>query len=372
MRIDNSSGVISTYYNAMIVDDSTSMRNLIKTALESNRSIKVVKQAENGLEAIKALTDDSADIDLIILDHQMPIMDGLEALPKLLVIKPQVKIIMVSFSNSNFAIYTKAALTLGASDYLEKPNNNISVDLFTSTLLNKIFKLFGKDTNNISQSSLMLDPGIKTLNEKLFDDSNIVLKSYNVLFKPEVIAIASSTGGPRALMEVLGNFSNAFINSKIFFITQHIKKDFVDLLVGNLNSLKKFSCKIGQEGEEAKPGHVYIAPSDKHMEILKKGLNFTIHLSDEPPQNFCKPSADPMFISLAKISNRVLGVVLTGIGNDGAFGAKKIAENGGVIVAQDKETSVVWGMPGAAANLGVCSAVLPLHKISNYIEKSFY
>jgi two-component system, chemotaxis family, protein-glutamate methylesterase/glutaminase len=341
----------------MIVDDSPIMHNLLEKILKEEKNVKVVCNAFNGQGAIDLLKKHIKQVKIILLDIDMPIMDGLQSIPYLLSINPQIRIIIVSSLSKPGAKQTVRALSLGASDYIEKPLNIEAVAEFSKNLVNKI-QLLSK---------------IYYVSER--DDSNkqdnIILRKAPKFFRPNIIAIASSTGGPRALMEVLSLLPKNFLLNKSVFITQHIKKDFLALLIENIVNISLVNCKAAQDNEMVENGVVYVAPSDVHMEVEKRGGRLFIKLVDSPPENFCRPSADPMLRSLAKISSNILTIVLTGIGSDGLIGSKAVVENGGVVIAQDRETSVVWGMPGSVVNEGICSAVLPLNEIATYIQKEF-
>ena len=289
--------------NMIIVDDSRVMRNILETIIHQDSSIKLVTTAANGQEAIDELKKNPA-IDIVSLDIQMPVMDGLQAIPLLLAIKPKLKIIIVSSLSSPNAKCTMDALALGAADYIEKPGDKLNVKQFSKNLLLKIHTFATAESNHLVQHI-----------DKTTDI--IALRKLPTSFHPEIIAIASSTGGPRALIEMLSGFSNNFLNNKIFFITQHIKKDFVELLANNINSISKLNCKEAVDREEVRKGTIYLAPSDVHLEIHKIEGKLRIHLSDAPAENFCRPSADPMFNSLSKLSEKTLAVILTGIGSDG-------------------------------------------------------
>ncbi len=345
----------------MIVDDSKVVVSLLERILNESFLIKVVEKAHNGQEAIEKLKYNKDEIDLILLDIQMPILDGIDTIPKILSIKPEIKILVVSSLAQNGSFYTVKALSLGAADYIEKPKSHEEIDKFTNNLLIKIKMLFSKRSKNEITLERNTEP-----NKYI----NLAVPKHEVV-SPEVIAVACSTGGPRALMEVFGGLSNKFLSENIIVVTQHIKNDFISLLVDNLNSLDKINCKIAEEGEQLIPGTIYLAGGNCHLELQKKGSKIFAHLNDGPPENFCRPSADPMFRSIAKAGINAIGLVLTGIGNDGQKGATEMYEKGNVVIAQDKDTSVVWGMPGAVAKAGICSAILPLHKIAYYLERGF-
>ncbi|MCA1940301.1 MAG: chemotaxis response regulator protein-glutamate methylesterase, partial [Caenispirillum bisanense] len=188
--------------------------------------------------------------------------------------------------------------------------------------------------------------------------------------RPDVIAIGSSTGGPQALFTVLGGIKKAGGITQPILITQHMPATFTTILAEHIGRLAGLPAKEAENGEVIQNGRVYIAPGDWHMLVETKGTDKVLRLTQDPPENFCRPAVDPMFRSIAKAyGRRVLAVVLTGMGSDGARGGKVIADAGGTVIAQDEATSVVWGMPGATAQAGVCSAVLPLPDVAPYIHK---
>ncbi len=345
--------------NLMIVEDSALIRKLLEKIVHSDGALNLIATAANGQEALEEV-DTHKNLDLILLDLEMPVMGGLEAIPLLLKKNPKLKILIVSSIVSPEANCTVQALSLGAADYIEKPNSRLTIEQFARNLLVKIHDVCLSDVEYHEPKKEFYPIAQK---ESLVSALSVTR------FRPEIIAIASSTGGPRALIEVLGEFSESFLNNNIIIITQHIKDDFIDLLVSNLRSISKLNCKKAEDNEQLHLGQIYLAPSGFHLEITKVRGDFIAHLSSSPPENFCRPSADPMFNSLAKASIRSLAIVLTGIGSDGLIGAIALAEKNNLVIAQDKETSVVWGMPGAVANAGICHAILPLHKIASYVEK---
>lgn len=344
--------------NIMVADNSLIMRNLFKRALDKEVALELVALVSNGHQAITEIRK-NPKIEVALLDIEMPLIDGLQAIPILLKEKPKLKIIIVSSLAVAGEQRTIEALAAGAIDYIEKPSNSNDLEKFFKELFLKIKIIITDKQIESSTSFLNIKKG------------EIVLRKTPNFFHPEIIAVASSTGGPQALLELFKRFSQDYLNQRFIFITQHIKKDFVKLLVNSLNSLGNVVSKEAEDGEEVNKGIVYIAPADFHLEIKNKAGKLCIHLSNKAPENFCRPSADPMFRSLTRISNNILAIILTGIGSDGARGGLEIANNNGIVVVQDEETSVVWGMPGSAVSLGICSAILPLNQIATYVEKNF-
>ncbi len=191
---------------------------------------------------------------------------------------------------------------------------------------------------------------------------------------PKILAIGSSTGGLNALLKIFADFKNRKIDIPIV-ITQHIADCFDESFVKTLSETSGIECFVGEQGMEVENGKIYIAPANFHMELVINEATklVKIRIFDGEDINYCKPSVDPLFSSVAEIYGKnVLSIMLTGIGSDGLNGAKKIVENGGALIAQDELSSVVWGMPGAVAKAGICNAILPLDEISSFIiEYSF-
>lgn len=186
---------------------------------------------------------------------------------------------------------------------------------------------------------------------------------------PDVIAIGSSTGGPQALFNLLGTMRAGTVKQPIL-ITQHMPATFTTILAEHISRVSGWDAKEGQDGEVIKPGRVYVAPGDFHMLVETKGADKILRLTKDAPENFCRPSVDPMLRSIsAAYGKRVLVAILTGMGSDGAKGGAVVVQAGGTVIAQDEATSVVWGMPGAAAQAGICSAVMPLGDIAPWMIK---
>jgi two-component system chemotaxis response regulator CheB len=183
---------------------------------------------------------------------------------------------------------------------------------------------------------------------------------------PEILAIGSSTGGPQALFEV---FKRLPLDWNLpIVITQHMPATFTKILANHLESVSKRPCVEAQGGEVVESGHVYVAPGDHHLLLENKAARIVTRLPESPPENFCRPAVDPMMRSIVSVYGpRVLSLILTGMGKDGLSGCQAVVAAGGTVIAQDEETSIVWGMPGAVAVDGICSAVLPLQEIAAHI-----
>ncbi len=362
----------------MVVDDSAVIRGLITRALETDSGIQVVATVGNGQLAVSQMS--RSDVDVIVLDIEMPVMDGLTALPELLKAAPDVKIIMASTLTQRNAQVSIEALQKGASDYIPKPSStgeiHGSAD-FKRELIEKV-KVLGKtrrdrrDRNKAAgvpeakpAPAARAAAGGRT--SLLSPVSPVVLRPFGRSI-PQIVGIGSSTGGPQALFTVLGNLPASF--KLPIVITQHMPATFTTILAEHIARVAKRPSAEGRDGEPIEPGKIYLAPGDNHMIVESQGAQKVIRLNKNPPENFCRPAVDPMFRSLAAVYGaNVLGVVLTGMGSDGAKGGRVLTDAGATVIAQDEASSVVWGMPGAAAQAGICSALLPIDKVAGEIMR---
>ncbi len=358
----------------MLVDDSAVIRGLIKRMIDTEANIEVVASVSNGELAVKRLA--SGGIDVIVLDIEMPVMDGLTALPKLMEIDPKVKVVMASTLTSKNAEISIEAMKMGAADYVPKPTSTSQIggaSEFRDNIIEKI-KALGPSRHPLipatrprPQATSELRTETATRSRLANAIGNIQLRPSPAKFPPEIVAIGSSTGGPQALFEVLKNISPA-VRVPIL-ITQHMPASFTTILAKHITNSVGRECTEGIDREVIQPGHIYLAPGDYHMVVESQAANKVIRLNQNPPENYCRPAVDPMFRSISEVFGpRVLSVVLTGMGSDGSRGAKVIADGGGTVITQDEKTSVVWGMPSATAAQGICSAVLPINEIATYIN----
>jgi two-component system chemotaxis response regulator CheB len=351
----------------MVVDDSAVIRGLLQRIMATDPSIEVVASASNGQSAIQMLR--SHDIQVVVLDIEMPVMDGLSALPQLLEIDPDLKVIVASTLTQRNAEISMKALELGATDYLPKPTSprEINADgAFHRELLSKIRSLAGRPRLRPRRvtapaAGMASQPAVRPAPAK----RPIVLRKASTV-TPAVLAIGSSTGGPQALFTLLRGLPKTLTVPVV--ITQHMPRLFTSILAQHITRNCGQRCAEGADGDVLEAGRIYLAPGDRHMVIEPKNGRMAIRLTDDPPENFCRPSVDPMFRSLTAVFGaKVLGVILTGMGSDGLNGGKQLIAAGGNLIAQDEATSVVWGMPGAVATAGLCSAVLPLSDIAPYV-----
>jgi two-component system chemotaxis response regulator CheB len=363
----------------MVVDDSAVIRGLITRALETDPGVQVVATVGNGQLAVSQLA--RTDVDVIVLDIEMPVMDGITALPELLKASPDVKIVMASTLTQRNAQVSIEAMQKGASDYIPKPSSTGEIQGsadFKRELLDKVKALGRARRDKRDRNAAAGAPDAKGAPAPrtgaapprpslLSPAAPIKLRPVGRI-PPHIVGIGSSTGGPQALFAVLGALNPAMRLPIV--ITQHMPATFTTILAEHIGRVSKRPTAEGKDGEAIEPGRIYLAPGDFHMVVETDGARKIVKLNKNPPENFCRPAVDPMFRSLAAAYGAsVLGVVLTGMGADGAKGGKVLAEAGGTLLAQDEASSVVWGMPGATAQTGMCSAVLPVDKIAAEIAR---
>lgn len=376
----SASAVTSGPIRVMVVDDSAVIRGLITRMLESDKDINVVASVGNGQLAVNNL--ERASVDVIILDIEMPVMDGLTALPKLIAVDKTVKIIMASTLTARNAEVSIKALSMGATDYVPKPSTSRELsgeNDFRRDLLEKVKNLgvlrrkeiggtiSARTTAPAATPSAKGDAKSDEIPARweLRDSSKVVMREPGKV-KPDILAIGSSTGGPQALFAFLKGLQKT-INVPVV-ITQHMPATFTTILAEHITRMSGWECKEAQTGDRLEPGKILLAPGDYHMLIEQKGTDRVVRITQDPPENFCRPAVDPMLRSVVKVFGaRVLTVILTGMGNDGEKGSKVVVDAGGTVISQDEKSSVVWGMPGAVATAGLCSAVLPIDQLAGYV-----
>lgn len=379
-RTPSSSGAVTDPIRVMVVDDSVVIRGLLGRWLDEEPNLAVVASHRNGRLAVDDVLRSNPDV--VILDIEMPDMDGLTALPLLIEKKRNLVVIVASTLTRRNAEISLKALSLGASDYVPKPESNSGVTTsaeFRRELIDKVLNLGqrAKSRGAPGQSPVGRPmprtpaagaPPVPTGALRASRPNSFTIRSYASV-RPRILTIGSSTGGPQALNTLFNEIGSA-IGQVPVVLTQHMPPTFTAILAEHISKAAGRPSSEGKDGEVIQPGRIYVAPGGKHMLLVKNGNDSVIKLSDAPPVNFCKPAVDPLFKSVVEIYGAAtLGVVLTGMGSDGAEGVRKIGEAGGSVIAQDEESSVVWGMPGAAAHTGMCSDVLPLSEIGRKVSK---
>ncbi len=342
----------------LIVDDSAVMRSLLRSVVTADPGLEVAGTAGDGETALNAIQ--SLRPDLVLLDVEMPVMDGLVTLRKMRAKGHKMPVIMCSSLTQRGAKVTIEALACGASDYVSKPAGQVDRQAATKTLslelLPKIQALTGPQ-----QTVLPIAP-----RPPLSASLAPLPKAPPSSSLPVALAIGVSTGGPAALDILLPALPASFPLPVV--IVQHMPELFTKLFAERLNGRCPLRVLEAAEGMPVSVGTIYIAKGNWHMEVVagpRSGSPNTLHLTQGPPENHCRPAVDVLFRSVAAVYGAgVLAVVLTGMGSDGMLGCRVIRDHGGSILAQDQATSTVWGMPGAVTHAGLAQKVLPLSALA--------
>lgn len=361
----------------LLCDDSSVMRRLIKTALQTDPNVKVIGEAKHGKDAC----DQAATIkpDVIIMDVEMPVMDGIDAVRTLRKRRMEIPVIMFSSLTSRGAEATLDAIEAGASDFATKPvaagHIDDAIRHVQNDLIPKVHH-WGRRPRRVFNPPATKPPVAAGRAVPTTPAQNRPLQNRSEQKRPArktgtaaAIAIAVSTGGPHALSRIIGQLP-VNLNASVL-IAQHMPPVFTGLLAERLAAQKGHQVKEATEGDVVEPGTILIAPGDFHMTVERDSTLVRARLGQGVPENSCRPSADPLFRSVAAVYGRnCLGVVLTGMGSDGVNGAAVLSQTGAKIIAQDKETSVVWGMPGNVVDRGLADRVLPLEQIADELIRA--
>lgn len=322
----------------LIVDDSSAVRGLWRKFLAGEPDFEVSGAVSNGKLALGFL--DKTSVDVVLLDLEMPELDGMSALPAILKQHPGIKVIVVSALTARGSVAAVQALVAGASDYMTKSGTQSVPRGLEETGRELIAKIRAVAPPRRPQPT-----------------NPVRVTAASPRQRPEVVVIGSSTGGPCVLASTLAGLPSA---PKVpILIVQHMPAFFITVLAERLRSDTGLNCVEAQDGQPLAPGTVYLAPGDYHMVVARESGVAVIRLNQNPPENFCRPAVDPMFRSAAAVFGaKVCAFVLTGMGEDGLTGAAEIARAGGEVIVQDEASSVVWGMPGAVARAGLAQKIL--------------
>ncbi|HEV2971599.1 MAG TPA: chemotaxis response regulator protein-glutamate methylesterase [Pirellulales bacterium] len=341
----------------LIVDDAVVVRRLVTDVLAAEPGFEVVGAAANGRIALAKIPQ--VNPDLITLDMEMPEMDGLTTLREIRKLYPKLPVIMFSTLTSRGAAATLDALSFGANDYVTKPANVGSIMAGIQSVRSELVPRIRAFCPWCSDGEQAASPAVVA--------AKPVRAAPRIKVRPEIVAIGVSTGGPNALADLLPRLPADFPLPIV--IVQHMPPLFTKHLATRLNSQCKFEVVEAAAGDVLRPGKALIAPGDFHMSLVKRGTQTVVHLDQSPPENSCRPSVDVLFRSVADLYGaRTLGLILTGMGQDGLRGCEWIHDRGGRIVVQDEATSIVWGMPGAVSRAGLADAVVPLDRMAPAIE----
>ncbi|MBN2873648.1 MAG: chemotaxis response regulator protein-glutamate methylesterase [Spirochaetales bacterium] len=376
--------------SVLVVDDSALMRNLISRMVDAAPGMRTVDKAMNGVFALQKIPKCHPDV--IILDIEMPEMNGIEFLKERKRLGIDIPVIILSSIARSGAQVTMEALALGASDFITKPSGSVSSDIHTvAGELTRMIAAYG--------SQYQRDKGKEALRysfeapERMFEAAPAIVprvetKGTKPAHKPErmvepakpvpprparspatteIVAIGISTGGPNALRDVFARISPALACPIV--VVQHMPAGFTEEFAASLNRICPLEVKEAADGDLLKPGRVLIAPGDWHVVVEKKPLASVVRINQDPAENGHRPSADVLFRSVAReYGNKALAVIMTGMGKDGARELGSVYLEGGITLGQDEESSVVYGMPKVAYEMGHVMEQVPLAKMAERIS----
>jgi two-component system chemotaxis response regulator CheB len=366
----------------MVVDDALVVRSLLARWIEAEPGLKVVATLRNGREALDRLEETKPDV--VVLDVEMPELDGISTLPRLLEARRDLVVIMASALTRENAEVTFKALALGAADYIPKPATEGGVmtsPAFQRELIEKIRVLSSRPRKRpalppyarVAPVTRRLASAVQRISQwrsAPAEPARHNLRPFSAV-TPRVLLIGASTGGPQALTKLISRL-DAVSDLAPILITQHMPVTFTTIWAEHLTRSGARQVSEAVHGEPVLAGKVYLAPGGKHMKVARHDGTAAIVLDDGPPVHFCKPAVDPLFSTAAEVWGAWnLALILTGMGTDGTAGAAEIVAEGGSVICQDEASSVVWGMPGSAIEAGVCSAVLPLDQIAAKVVRLF-
>ena len=369
----------------MVVDDAVVVRSLMSRWIGEQPGLNLVAALRSGREAVDQF--ERHDPDVVVLDVEMPHLDGISTLPLLLEKKRDLVVIMASALTRDNAEVTIKALSLGAADYIPKPEAQggvITSVAFQNELIQKI-RALGPRARRAPRPPAYARRTAAPATRKLAgaiqrvgrwrlpapaDPSAFELRPFSSVV-PRVLLVGASTGGPQALTKLVTQL-DAVTDSAPVLIAQHMPATFTAILAEHLSRASAKTVREAADGEPVLAGTIYLAPGGRHMKVARRDGMAVVVLDDGAPVHFCKPAVDPLFASAAEVWGAWnLALILTGMGTDGTDGAAAIVAGGGSVIAQDEATSVIWGMPGSAVEAGVCSAVMPLEQIGPKVVRMF-
>ncbi|MBL4691005.1 MAG: chemotaxis-specific protein-glutamate methyltransferase CheB [Rhodospirillales bacterium] len=344
---------------ALVVGDSKVVGDLVNGILDKDSRIHIPARSADGTQAVSKFRTIEAEV--VVLDIGGHPKDSLTTISRLLRIDAKARIIMVSTLNFTNVKTGLEGMDRGAVEFLQTPathTRDSSHAVFQHNLADAVYEL----------GMARRGEGGRLAKTVPSPDTPVLLRPASTQ-TPHILVIASSTGGPQALLSVFAGLAETL--TVPILIAQHMPPVFTGALAKNIAKQSGRPCAEGKDGELVKPGRVYVAPGNYHMVLERDGADVRIRLNQGPQENYCRPSADPLLVSAAEIYGaNTLGLVLTGMGCDGEAGSAAVAKAGGTVIAQDQASSVVWGMPGAVAQNGLCSAVLALDEIAGYLNKA--
>ncbi len=371
--------IIMANIKVLVVDDSALMRNIISQIVVKSDGLEVADKASNGQEALEKIK--SCKPDIVVLDIQMPVMDGIEFLKTRKNLQIDIPVIVLSSVATRGTALTMQCLELGAVDFVTKPNAGDSTDLKTlAEILSQMLVSYGqkyiRTRDTLSRLAVQttgkttINSIQKTFEQKLTSKPTAPIPGVTTNKTPgkiEIIAIGISTGGPNALREVFAKIDPSI--RQPILVVQHMPAGFTQEFATSLNGICPLEVTEAKDGETLTAGHIYIAPGSKHMYIKRTGVGAKICLSEDAPRNGHRPSADVLFESVAKeYQNKALGVIMTGMGNDGAKELVEMRKQGAHTIGQDEESSIVYGMPRVAYEMGAVQKQVSLENMAQAIS----
>lgn len=343
-----STGREGRQHRVLIVDDSVVARTVLERILAAHEDFVVVGKTSNAQQALDVLAQQS--VDLVLLDVEMPGQSGIVALPAILAAGNGAKVIILSGACEEGSAVAVEALAIGASDILSKPTHGSFGDQFARALLGRIARIVGGEAEEGTTSAIHLraSPGRRTLS---------------------CLGVGASTGGIHALGQLFAGMTESI--GVPILLTQHLPASFIPYFAAQLSRMTPLPVKVADEGEILRADHVYVAPGEANLGCRRNwGGQIAVALSPDRTPLSALPAVDPMFMSIARCyGDGAAGIVLTGMGRDGSLGAAHIVDGGGIVIAQDEASSVVWGMPGSVARSGLAAALLPPEKIMSFLTQ---
>jgi two-component system chemotaxis response regulator CheB len=343
----------------LIVDDSVVARAVLARMIDASDRFSVVGAVGNVPAALEFLG--RASVDFILLDIEMPGVDGLSALPEVIAAGNGAKVLIVSSIIDEGGVAAVQALALGAAETLTKPSTGALSSVFGSALIGKLETLCEQPAQ-MPAAGVVRSPAVRSAIA-----GSVPVRLISASEEYDIVAIGASTGGIHALGRMFRALPQAFRLPIV--ITQHLPPSFMPYFAAQVALLAGRPCEVAVDRLRIRPGRIIVAPGDAHLKCVKlSDGGAAFRLTHETVASGCMPSVDPMLGSLADVyGSRLLAVILSGMGRDGAEGARRVHDGGGCVVVQDQESSVVWGMPGAVASSGVADAVLPPEAIGRLI-----
>lgn len=334
----------------LIVDDSAVARAVLARMVGANAAFEIAATVSSADAALAFLS--GAEVDIVLLDIEMPGLDGLTALPEIIDASRGARVLIVSSSAEEGATATMRALTLGAADTLAKPGAGAFGGRFAAVLVERLLRIGHAPRTRPTAPQPAPEVRLQHLSSGPID----------------CLAIGASTGGLHALSLMLKALPTGF--DAPILVTQHLPATFMPYFAAQIAEIAKRPTVVAEDGAVLRRGHIYVAPGDGHLCCMKTGASVRVSISAEPVASGCMPSVDPMFASVGELfEGRCVGVVLTGMGRDGTLGAERMRACGGDILVQSRDSSVIWGMPGSVATAGLASAILAPHHLAELIGR---